>query len=84
ALLNPLVPRLRHSPWTGALLDGVNVAALGLMAAVTWQLGRAAIIDPLTVALAVVALGVLVRFRINSAWLVLAGGLLGVASRLLG
>jgi chromate transporter len=61
------------------LIDGVNAAALGLMAAVLLQLGRAAIVDPFTAALSIVALAVLVRWPINSAWLVLGGGLAGVA-----
>ena len=55
AISNPLIPRLRSSPWAGALLDGVNAASLGLMAAVTWQLGRASLVDPLTVILACVS-----------------------------
>jgi chromate transporter len=84
AAVNPLIPRLRRSPWMGALLDGVNVAALGLMAGVTWELGRAAIVDWLTVLLAVLAAVLLLRFRINSAWLVLGGGLVGLAFRMLG
>jgi chromate transporter len=67
----------------GALLDGVNVAALGLMAAVTWQLGREAIVDWLTLLLALLAAVALIRFRINSAWLVLAGGVVGLVYRLL-
>ncbi len=79
ALVNPWVPRLRRSPWLGALLDGVNVAALGLMAAVTLELGRSALVDPFTVALALVACALLIRGRLNSAWLVAAGGVLGVA-----
>jgi len=83
AVLNPLIPRLRGSPWTGPLLDGVNVAALGLMAAVTWQLTRSAVVDPLTAALALAALVLLVRFRVNSAWLVLGGGLVGLITWLL-
>jgi chromate transporter len=84
ALLHPLVPRLRRYPWTAALLDGVNVAALGLMAGVAWQLGRDAIVDPLTALLAVAAAILLIRFRVNSAWLVLAGGAIGIVSPLLG
>jgi chromate transporter len=84
AAVNPLIPRLRASPWMGALLDGVNVAALGLMAAVTWELGRAAVVDWLTALLAVVAAALLIRFKVNSAWLVLGGGLAGLAARLLG
>jgi chromate transporter len=86
-LVYPIVPRLRRSPWTSALLDGVNVAALGLMAGVTWQLAQAANLVPPTVdwhavLLALVALGVLLRFKINSAWLVLGGGVAGVAFHL--
>jgi chromate transporter len=84
ALLHPLVPRLRRYPWTAALLDGVNVAALGLMAGVAWQLGRDAIVDPLTVLLALGAAILLLRFRVNSAWLVLGGGAIGIAGSLLG
>jgi chromate transporter len=80
AMLRPLVPRLRRSAWTASLLDGVNVAALGLMAAVAWQLGREAIVDWLTILLAAGALLVLIRFRVNSAWLVLAGAIVGILS----
>jgi chromate transporter len=79
ALLHPLVPRLRRSPWTAAMLDGVNVAAMGLMAAVTWLLGRDAIVDPLTATIAIATAVLLIRFRVNSAWLVLAGALVGLA-----
>jgi len=82
AALYPIAPRLRDSPWTGAFLDGVNVAAVGLIAGITVQLGQAALVDLLTVALAVIAAGVLVRFKPNSAWLVLGGALVGLASEL--
>ncbi len=78
AAVNPLVPRLRRSPWMGAFLDGVNVAAVGLMAAVTWELGRSALVDGLTLLLAVTAAVLLVYYKVNSAWLVLGGGLIGL------
>ena len=78
ALSNPVIPRLRNSPWASSLLDGVNVASTGLMTAVTWQLGRAALIDPLTVTLALVALVLLLQFRVNSTWLILGGALTGL------
>ncbi len=78
ALSHPLVPRLRASPWSAALLDGVNVAAIGLMAGVTVQLARAALLDPLTVALALGAALLLFRYKLNSVWLVLAGGAVGL------
>ena len=79
ALLARIVPYIRKSPWTAAFLDGVNVAALGLMAGVTWQLGRAALIDIPTILLALTAGVLLFRFKLNSAWLVLAGGIVGLA-----
>ncbi|HET7078974.1 MAG TPA: chromate efflux transporter [Chloroflexia bacterium] len=84
AAVNPFVPRLRRSPWMGALLNGVNVTALGLMAAVTWELARAAVVDGLTAALALVAAGLLLRFKVNSTWLVAGGGLVSLAYHLLG
>jgi chromate transporter len=85
ALSHPLIPRIRGSRWTSAFLDGVNVAAVGLMAAVTWQLARAAIVDALTALLAVVAGVLLLRTRLNSAWLVIGGAAVGLlARRLLG
>jgi chromate transporter len=83
ALSQPVLPRLRNSPWTAAFLDGVNVAALGLMAAVTWQLARAAIVDGFTALLAVVTLGLLLRTRLNSAWLVGGGATAGLLYRVL-
>jgi chromate transporter len=77
AASGPLVPRIRRSPTAGAFLDGVNAAALALMVVVTYQLGRAAIIDFTTIALAVISGVILLRFRLNSAWLVLGGGMAG-------
>jgi chromate transporter len=77
ALVNPWVPKLRKSPWTSGFLDGVNAASVGLMAVVTWELGLAVLVDWLTIALASISLLLLLRFKINSAWLVLAGGIIG-------
>jgi chromate transporter len=83
AASSPLIPRIRGSAWAGNFLDGVNVASLGLMAVVTWQLGRAALVDWVTVILGLVATVLVFRLRINSAWLVLGGGLVGLAAHLL-
>jgi len=82
AVSNPLIPRLRNSPWASGLLDGVNVAALGLMAAVTWQLGRASFVDPFTIALGLVAALLLLRYKLNTTWIVLGGAAAGLASTL--
>jgi chromate transporter len=78
ALSGPLVPRLRRSPVAGAFLDGVNVASLALMVTVTWYLGRAAIRDVSTILLAIASTILLLRFRVNSAWLVLGGAVVGL------
>jgi chromate transporter len=78
AVSGPLIPRLRRSPTAGAFLDGVVVASLALMAVVTFQLGRAAIIDVPSAAMAVVGAALHLRFKVNWAWLVLAGGLIGL------
>jgi chromate transporter len=75
----PLVPRLRRSRLARAFLDGVNVALLALMAVVTWQLGRVALVDWLTVSLAVAAVVWLLCYRVNSTWLILGGAALGLS-----
>jgi chromate transporter len=62
----------------GAILDGVNAASLSLMAVVTWQLGRATLVDWLTVTLLALSLILLMRFRLNSIWLVLSGAIMGL------
>lgn len=83
AIVYPLVPRLRASPWTAAFLDGANAAALGLMAAVAWQLGVSSLVDPLTVGLAITAAVLLIRYRANSAWLIVGGAAAGLVTGVL-
>jgi chromate transporter len=78
AISGPLVPRLRRSPFAGAFLDGLNVASLALMAVVSWQLARAALLDLFSVLLAIGSGGLLYYFRINTAWLVLGGAAAGM------
>jgi len=79
AASGPLIPRIRRSAIAGAFLDGVIVGSLALMGVVAWQLGRAAIIDVTTVAIALVSAILLFRFRVNSAWLVLGAAVVGWA-----
>ena len=78
ALANPLIPRLRSSPWTAALLDGINVASLGLMAGVTIQLIAPALVDLFTSLLAIAALLFLFRTRVNPTWLIMSGAVTGL------
>ena len=79
-LIGPIADRLRARPLTRALLDGLNAAAIGLMAAVSVQLGISAIRDPFTVVLAVGAGAALLWGRLPSVLLVACGGLAGVAA----
>jgi chromate transporter len=77
-LLVRWLPHMRRSPWLGALLDGVNVAALGLMAAVAVQLAGSAFVDWLAVVIGILAAAALVGLRVNAMALVVAGALLGL------
>jgi chromate transporter len=82
AISGPLIPLIRRSTTAGAFQDGMNVASLALMTAVSYQLGHSAIVDWLTAALVIASAVLLLRFRINSAWLVLGGAVIGIAARL--
>jgi chromate transporter len=79
-LVNPWVDKLRQSIWFSGFLDGVNAASLGLMATVTYTLARTAINDWFTVILTLLGAIALFRFQINSAWLVVFGGIVGLIS----
>ncbi len=80
ALSNPLIPRIRASKSVSSLLDGVNVASLGLMAAVTWELGRAAFVDAYAVLVGVLGALLLWRYKVGSAVLVIFGAAMGLLS----
>ncbi|NET70166.1 MAG: chromate transporter [Sphaerospermopsis sp. SIO1G2] len=84
AILNPLIPRLRNSPWTKAFLDAVNVSAVALMVVTTLQLGITTLnlqnipdIDVLSVIIFFTSTFLILRYSINSAWLVLGSGVIG-------
>lgn len=77
-LTHRLIPRLRANPIAAGFLDGVNAAAIALMAAVMLTIGRDALVDPPTILLALGAALLLIRFRLNSAWLILGGAAAGL------
>lgn len=77
AVVRPLVVRVRRSAVAGAFLDGVNVAALALMAVVTAQLARSALVDVPTVVIALAGAVAIFRFEVNTTWLVLGGAAFG-------
>ena len=78
ALLAPVLFRLRQSPWMAAFLDAVNVCAVSLMAGVTFRLASDALRGWPSRVIALAALAALLRWKINPAWVVLAGGLAGL------
>ncbi len=80
AISGRLVTSVRRSPIARAFLDGVNAASLALMAAVTWDLGRAAMVDWISGTLALISAFLLLRFRVNSLWLILGGAIVGIAA----
>jgi chromate transporter len=84
AIVLRLVPLTKRWPLVRTGLDGINAAAIGLMAAVTLQLAKAAVVDVPTGLIAALALGLLLRFKWNSAWFVLAGALSGLAVKAIG
>jgi chromate transporter len=77
AVARPLVAKIRKSRRASAFFDGVNVASLALMATVALDLGRTAIVDLATCATAIVAFALIVRAKVNAAWLVLGGAIVG-------
>jgi chromate transporter len=78
AISGPLIPRIRSSPVAGAFLDGVIVASLALMAFVTYELGMAGLSDIITIIIFILSAILLIRYRVNSVWLVLFGAVIGV------
>ena len=84
AVTASFLPRLRKSSLASAFLDGVNAAAVALMATVSWQLARAALINLPAILIGVISLVLLFRFRVNSAWLVLGGAIAGILMRAFG
>lgn len=83
ALLDPMVRWIRGRTWSSAALDGLVAVAVALILGVAIQLGRTALVDPLTVALAVLSFVVLAVSKLNSSWLILAGAAVGLATTLL-
>jgi chromate transporter len=77
AASGPIVPALRRSRVVAAALDGIVAGSLALMAVVTWQLGRTAIVDLTTAAIALASATALLWLRLDSTWLIATGATLG-------
>jgi chromate transporter len=83
AFSSQIIPHIRLSVWAGALLDGINAASIGLMAAVTIDLAREAFVDLPAVLIGILAAVLGLRFKVASTWLIAGGALLGVVLSLL-
>ncbi|MGB2663449.1 MAG: chromate efflux transporter [Candidatus Acidiferrum sp.] len=84
AVTAKFLPRIRKSPFAGAFLDGVNAAAVALMATVSWQFGRAALVNVPAIILGLASLLLVFRYKVNSAWLVLGGAIAGILLHTIG
>ena len=67
----------------GAMLDGVNIGSLVLMTIGSLKLGLASLVDPLSVILFIISFLILIKYKVNSAWLIIAGGAIGWISSLI-
>jgi chromate transporter len=79
-----VLPRLRKSPTASAFLDGVNAAAVALMAFVGFQFAREVVVTPLAAVIAAVSAVLAFRFKVNSAWLILGGAVCGLVAKVSG
>jgi chromate transporter len=77
AISQPLIPKLRNSRPLSGILDGIVIASFGLMSAVTWQLAQTSLVDIQTMVIGLVTIAILMIWRPNSSWLILAGAALG-------
>jgi len=85
ALLNPLVKKMRDSKLFAAFLDAVNVASVAIIVAICFDMTKDTITDWRTVLIAVLSIAIAFGYRkINSAFVVLGGSLLGYVLTLMG
>jgi chromate transporter len=83
AVTAQFLPKLRQSPVGSAFLDGVNAAAVALMAFVGFQFAGATLVSVPALAIGALSAVLLFRYRINSAWLVLLGAAAGISLKIL-
>lgn len=77
-ILNPLIPKMRKSKIISSFLDAVNIAAVALIIAVCFQMGKETLTDWRMIAIALMSLIVVFVFKkLNSAYIVTAGAIVG-------
>ncbi|WP_422355457.1 chromate efflux transporter [Roseivirga pacifica] len=83
-LLNPIVPKLRNSKLAAGFLDAVNIAAVGIMVAVTFNLCQNILVDWKTALIAILSTIVTFKFKkVSALWIVIGGAVLGFVLTLL-
>ncbi|GFE70801.1 chromate efflux transporter [Chroococcus sp. FPU101] len=78
--LNPFIPKMRQSKWASAFLDAVNASAVALMVFVLLKLVQQTLLQPFDIwatLMAIVAVVLLLRFKINTTWLIIGGAIVG-------
>lgn len=78
ALSHPLIPHMRRSKLFSAFLDGVNAASIAIIATVCITFGRATITDWRAILIAAASATIVFALqKVNSAFIILGGSLLG-------
>jgi chromate transporter len=77
AALGPIWARFGSSQKIRGALDGMNAAVVALILVVSFTLGRESIISWTTAAIALISLVLLLKWNVNSTWLILGSGLAG-------
>ncbi|MGH7213688.1 MAG: chromate transporter [Tepidisphaeraceae bacterium] len=77
ACLGHLIPRLRQSPLAARALDAVNAAVVALILVVTVRLAQASLGSPMALLITAGSLGALLRWNMNSTWLIVGSGVIG-------
>ena len=78
AILNPLIPKMRKVKIITVFLDSINIAAVAVILGVSFEMIKETIIDWRMMLIAIISIVFVFLFKkINSALIVLGGGVLG-------
>lgn len=84
AILKPIIPKMRKSKSISAFLDAVNIAAVAVIVAVCFEMGKDSLNDWRTIVIVILSLtSVLIFKKMNSAFIVVGGALTGFLLKLI-
>ena len=78
ALSATVLHRVRNAPAVRGFLDGVNAAAVALIAVVLYKLTHSALVDITMVAIAAIAAVLIFWLKVNSAWVIVGAAAIGL------